>query len=225
MGGGLVCQKALRQMLLRFIGKANFFIALLLLLIILLISYPPPDQSALAAFFNTPPGCPTPCWQGIRPGVTTAQEAMDLLAAHPWVASVTATAGISDNPAHPANEGVIYWDWNGQQMPVLGAFSLGGSIDVRENHVRVIKMVTAVPFAEIWYALGWPDEGSLRPSRSFGELYDVHLALYKDRGMMVRSIIPQPISLYRYWNAQVEILIQTNLIADTRYRLPCWLAC
>ncbi len=212
-------------MLLRFVSKANFFITFLFMTIILLTANPLQPNPALVNFLAAPENCPNPCWQGIRPGVTVAQEAMDILQAHPWVNTVTVTAGISDNPSHPDNEGVIYWDWNGQQAPVLGVFSLGGSIDVRENTVRVIKMVTTVPFAEAWQALGWPDEGSLRPSRSFGELYDVHLALYKDEGIMLRSIIPQPITPYKYWNAQVEIHIQANLIADSRYRLPCWMAC
>ena len=39
-----------------------------------LIRAQPYDSGALAAFFAPPEGCPAPCWQGIRPGLTTASN-------------------------------------------------------------------------------------------------------------------------------------------------------
>src|SRR4051794_14630074 len=43
---------------------------------------------AWGGFLVPPKGCPMPCWQGIRPGVTTGEEAIAILQAHPWTRRV-----------------------------------------------------------------------------------------------------------------------------------------
>ncbi len=48
----------------------------------------PYDDSELRAFLTPPSGCAMPCFMGIRPGVTTADEAIAILEAHEWVSNV-----------------------------------------------------------------------------------------------------------------------------------------
>lgn len=44
----------------------------------------PYDDSERRAFLLPPAGCPAPCWQGIRPGVTTVEETITMLEAQHW---------------------------------------------------------------------------------------------------------------------------------------------
>ena len=41
----------------------------------------PYDDSELRAFLTPPEGCPAPCFMGIRPGVTTREEALTIFMA------------------------------------------------------------------------------------------------------------------------------------------------
>lgn len=66
----------------------------------------PYDDGGMAAAFNDP-GCPSPCFMGIQPGVTLFADAIAILEAHPWVASVR----ITDNSAE--------WTWSGSQPDFL----------------------------------------------------------------------------------------------------------
>lgn len=52
---------------------------LLFTLCIALIRVQPYDDSELRAFLTPPEGCPAPCFMGIRPGVTTMEEAVAIL--------------------------------------------------------------------------------------------------------------------------------------------------
>ncbi len=51
----------------------------LFLLPVLLIRAQPYDDGGLRAFLTPPEDCPAPCFMGIRPGVTTTEEALEIL--------------------------------------------------------------------------------------------------------------------------------------------------
>lgn len=52
--------------------------------------------------------CRPPCWEGITPGQTTAEEAVEILRRSP----IVATAEITTIPLHSEN-GVVEWSWAG----------------------------------------------------------------------------------------------------------------
>ena len=172
------------------------------------------DSDAVRAFLLS--DCAMPCWQGIRLGSSTLHEAVNVLNAHPWVVN------ISVDPNRADMEALIGWSWNGQQPKIIGPPILGGLAEVRRGQVQIIRMVTTIPFGEIWLALGKPDTGSVRPSQAFNREMDVHLAIYQDEGMIVRSLLPRPRRLWALWHAPVEIVFQANPLNDSPYRLPCW---
>ncbi|MBZ0294292.1 MAG: hypothetical protein K8L99_17140 [Anaerolineae bacterium] len=163
--------------------------------------------------------CELPCWQGITPGQTTTFEALNILQAHPWIANVSTAPGLRENPNREDSEGSITWDWSGQQPRSM---LVGGTINVRRNLVQSIQLVTMIPFGEIWLALGWPDRGSVQPSRAYSEEIDVHLAIYTDKGLTLRSIIPRPRQPWTFWHARVEMLFQARQASEAPYYLPCW---
>jgi hypothetical protein len=78
------------------------FLSILLALPVLLIRAQPYDDSELRAFLTPPEGCPAPCFMGIRPGVTTFDEAVTILEQHEWVNRVA----LSEFPT----QSFIVWD-------------------------------------------------------------------------------------------------------------------
>src|SRR4051812_45844003 len=71
----------------------RFYLRIMLILIIvftgalLLIHAQPYDDHELRELL-LPEGCPAPCFMGIRPGVTTADEAIKILESSEWAASI-----------------------------------------------------------------------------------------------------------------------------------------
>jgi hypothetical protein len=70
--------------------------------ILALIHAQPYDNSGLREFL-LPEGCPAPCFMGIRPGVTSATEAIRTLEISGWVSQLETTATS------------VSWSWNGKQ--------------------------------------------------------------------------------------------------------------
>ncbi len=209
-------------MLLRFAIKATFLVCAPLAALILLSVPTDQEPDIVQEFFDTPEDCAPPCWLGIRPGETDVDEALRTLRGHPWVRNVQTSFNIDLRIRQPIN-GYITWHWSIPELQHL--MPGGGWMDISRSQVRAVRLVTTATFGEMWLAIGQPDEGSLRPSGAFGELYAVHQAIYRERGLMLRSLVPYPIKMYPYWHGPVEVFIQANIARETRYRQPCWLAC
>lgn len=106
--------------------------------------------------------CPTPCWAGIQTGVTTWQEALAILEAHPWI-------GVVDSQLRPAHidepgyeRGIIIWLWSGTQ-PAWLATDQGSRLDIMGGLVSDITLFTRLPLADVWLALGPPEYAALLP--------------------------------------------------------------
>ncbi len=75
----------MRRPIIRSLCRAALLLSVVFLLPVLLIRAQPYDDSDLRAFLTPPEDCPAPCFMDIRPGMTTAEEAVSILDAHPWV--------------------------------------------------------------------------------------------------------------------------------------------
>src|SRR4051812_46421963 len=85
---------------------------------LLLIQAQPYDDHQLRDLL-IPDGCPAPCFMGIRPGMTTMQEARNILEASGWTDHVVLNSGINLT----ANDSFISvsWEWNDKRSPLLDA--------------------------------------------------------------------------------------------------------
>jgi hypothetical protein len=145
-----------------------------------------------------PTGCPMPCWQGIRPQITTQYEALAILRAHPWINAESVVQ----------SRARIEWSWNGAQPSFYTTrSSLQGRIIVEDGIVDTIMLRTLVRHGEARLLLGsptavqpyWAD----RRGMSFLEVYsDQALALWFD--------LPCPIRVYEYWGARVDVIIKQD---------------
>jgi hypothetical protein len=74
--------------LIRFHLKFALVITTLCTLTLAAIRAQPYDDSELRAFLLPPEGCAAPCFMGIRPGVTTGDEAIAILERTGWIAQM-----------------------------------------------------------------------------------------------------------------------------------------
>lgn len=58
-----------------------------------------------------PADCPAPCLIGIRPGVTTVEEAVKILEESEWVTNIQPKYTEFDRSEQNLSWGFIYWDW------------------------------------------------------------------------------------------------------------------
>jgi hypothetical protein len=209
-------------MVLRFIIPATVLICGLFTTASWLIISRPYDDRRLFHLLDLAADCPVPCWQGIYPGETTVRESLFILNRHDWVTDVRGTAGLDLATNHPA-EGRLSWEWHLADWEQIAPG--GGWLDISGGRVRAVRMLTDLTFGDLWLLLGTPDRGSARLSRAYQNRFVVHLAIYRDHGLMLRSIIPHPVRAWGYWHAPVEIVIPARLLDEPRYVAPCWLAC
>jgi hypothetical protein len=114
-----------------------------------LIRAQPYNDAELRDFLLPPERCPAPCWQGIRPGVTTVDEAVAILEATGWfnrfgAGSIFLTAG---------------WDQYGTLPPYVSADSPNGvTLEIVDNVIVSIFIETHIPVHRLRLLLGKPDE-------------------------------------------------------------------
>lgn len=120
-----------------------------------LIRAQPYDDSALRALLTPPEGCPAPCFMGIRPGVTTMEEALVILEESEWVAEIVYPN--NHNPTDKIN--LITWYWNRESSQFILPDS-GGNIITKVDHsvVDFIRINTSIPLAMIELLWGAPEE-------------------------------------------------------------------
>lgn len=146
----------------------------------------------------TPPNsCEAPCWQGIRPGETTADEAFDMLTANTWVMDVAATPG------------KLSWWWNGEQPGVYddsgrafhGRIELG-DVDGIETVVAIV-LETNVPYGDIALTLGDADGLTLYsvPETETTRSGVVQVANFEDNGIYAFTLLGCPLQVTDFWAA------------------------
>jgi hypothetical protein len=134
--------------------KLTFLLTLGFVLCIGLIRAQPYDDSQLRAFLTPPDGCLMPCFMGIRPGVTTAGEAMDLLEHHEAVQEV---ALLHNETTGEATD--ISWTWSDLQPGWLHPYPGDtASAVVQEGLITQISLSTLLPLGDIWAVWGAPTE-------------------------------------------------------------------
>jgi hypothetical protein len=117
----------------------------LCLLPVFLIRAQPDDDSDLRAFLTPPDNCPAPCFMGIRPGLTTVDEAMTILYEHPWVDTVIRLAEF--------DRLIVTWAAGSH---ALVDTDLLGRLRYSNGIIQDISVQTCVPLGHLWMAYGPP---------------------------------------------------------------------
>jgi hypothetical protein len=157
--------------------------------------------------------CVLPCFMGIDPGTTTADEARAILAGHPWVDTVF------------EHRNTISWTWSGLQPAFIDADDEGVLYLVNRSVVQEIELQTAIPQIELWTALGAPRAGYVE----YTPAAMAHHTAYD--GFLAVTFTPCPAQPQDLWGMPVELhlgaayrtpLITRSALINARVYLHTW---
>jgi hypothetical protein len=133
---------------------------------------------------------------GIRPGVTTVEEAIAILEAHEWVASVNIVPW-SDGRGISA----VRWSWS-PNKPIFVDDTYEGMLWVSINSIQDISIVTHSQLGEFWQLFDVPLEFHVFGDRETGIPSAGFYALYPGN-LVVSTFEPCPFKFI--WQAQTVI--------------------
>lgn len=191
---------------------------LLLGSLVILIHSQPFDDGGLSALI-TPMDCTAPCFLGIRPGITTAAEARDLLEKRglvsSWIEPLSPATQSTDDP----NFGLLRWRWSNQRPEMLTGTDASLLYDKSTGLVVTFGgMNTRIPLATLLLELGKPAMGYMsggindrdRPTFTYA-------AAYPDLHFDVVSYIQCPMTLRKLWESPITIQLANTIGENSRF--------
>ena len=170
---------------------------MLFTIVLFLIRAQPYDVHELRELL-LPVGCPAPCFMGIRPGMTTVDEAIGILKEHKWVEQVT------------VGEHAVVWLWNGVQPEFLynalfgTAGPFGGVLLISGETVRSVTLYSQFLPGDLYLALGQPNPIN-NVSVTSGDY--VHLtAPYESSVFTAATLIRCSVGGAAYWRSSENII-------------------
>lgn len=162
-----------------------------------LVNARPYTNAALVNFLAAPTTCVTPCWFGIRPGITGLSTLKNQLEGHDWIGEISFTA--TTDP----DSGFVVWDWRDAPAGLIDT-SRQGTAGVHEGLVTWLQIPTMFAFGDIWLTNGPPISGLTiairRPAR-----FVRHYAAYDSDLIQVRYTIPCAWSPADRWQTRVDL--------------------
>ena len=140
--------------------------------------------------------CPAPCWEGIRPGVTSKDEALPRLRAHPWVAQI-----IPDLYAD-YGEGWMHWRWSPDKPAFIPEENSNSLWVDNRNMVKNIEIRTTVPLGVMLLFLGDPDWSNVYP---LGDTLIQVNSAYVSRSFFILFQVSCTASIMEFWQTPVSI--------------------
>lgn len=132
--------------------------------------------------------CATPCLLGIRPGVTSANDAIDTLEAHAWSGHIEAASFES---------GVEFFTWSAQHPDVMASWEWA-SVGVENSVVKSVRLPTRLRLGDVLATYGAVEWWSLNGYEAYGT-YDGFVARFPIRELEYRTIsrwLWSPVTLY-----------------------------
>jgi hypothetical protein len=203
-------------------GVLRFALPLYLVFVALtvILHLRPYSDSALRALIVSSDNCAFPCWQGIRPGVTSGVEAVNILENHGWVDYVRVRGDFA-----AGKPGTITWTWSGTQPPLLRVD--GGRVLIIDNVVEYVRLSTTLGFGDIWLGFDRPNQGRFEgPSGSANRPEMFHQASYSGGTLLVESIVYCPVGFATVWNTPVIVELRQEIprVPWVDYKLARWVA-
>ncbi len=173
----------------------------------LLATHARPLDPALDGLLTQSPGCrPTSslCFMGLYPGVSTLDQAVAALNAHPWVGTVDTR-----------NQNMVSWTWSGQQPAFIDSGVPGSASERDYMHISLIRVKTRYSYGDIWLQLGTPTQGyAMR--QQYGFLHGVYYTRYS---LLAINVMQCPASVGDFWTLPVIIQFgDAYTMLDSHYR-------
>ncbi|NDJ59994.1 MAG: hypothetical protein GYB67_02650 [Chloroflexi bacterium] len=181
------------RLMLRRVLPAALMLAALLIAAVRLIPVRGDTAPDIRAILAPPDACAAPCWQGIQPGETSIDEAVALLAAHPWVAAI---APLPPGVAGTAHQYRLVW--SGAQPAYIDG-GRPGHIYGSDQGIEGVILWTTLRFGDLWMQLGPPDHGDIT-------LNDWQLVEYS--ALPISGLIE--LHCARFWEQRVRLEIRAH---------------
>jgi hypothetical protein len=176
--------------------------------LLLLIRAQPVDDWRLEQFFGQDTCASMPCWQGIRPGVTPAADAVDILKKHPWVGQVSDVNAVS----YGSDAGLVNWSWSSRYpFTTQPNTAQQGIMIVRGKIVEQLYITTDIPLGAFWLTLGHPSGGTIDyVSEASLLLRSDNMALFGQEGLLATARLYMNCeSIYAdVWHTPVSVWLQ-----------------
>lgn len=197
----------------RFYLRFAFSLFILLALPAMLLRTQHYDDRAIRQLLMTD-GCPAPCFLGIRPGITTASDAINLLRNNQWVQPETIAYTESDYG------GGAVWAWNQRASPLLGKRQ-SSLVTTRRNGVQIVDLLhvyTLVASGDAYLTLG---ASAYTATGDNGMHNEVYMAwFYPDQGISFWSDIICPTHNDHVWIKPIAIQFRQTMSRSDRTRVP-----
>jgi hypothetical protein len=223
----------------RFVVAARFLSAMFrlllrpILLLTLLAALPifairaqPYDDSELRAFLTPPEGCPAPCFMGIRPGVTTIEEAVAILEAHEWVTAIdehyVELMRLAAAYEPPSLKTLLSWEWS-TSKPAWVDSRRNSSLIIKSRRIEGVMIQTTIPLGDVLVTYGkpvsskllWTKNNFFRYSFAYDKWYPAYcMRIDADRivtpGQVMRPPVSMPFQRISFLNAHATMSLYTN---------------
>ncbi len=162
-----------------------------------------------------PEGCPAPCFMGIRPGVTTMDEAVVILEANSWVGEIRTRTG------------TIEWTWSNLSPKIVDRRYPGyvqhSNIPGEECCVGSLKFNSLFTLGDLYLLLGEPPRTNLVLAPAL--TYALVSISYVDQSIRLFTSVGCPINKQTFWRAQLETYIESKTLYNREGGLSAAIAC
>jgi len=180
---------------------------------VLLICAPRYDGSAVTSLFSAPCSLSMPCWQGIRPGTTTLNQALAILSTHPWIEQISEVN--SSLKSETSGTVLIYWRWSAAYPFSDGVRTSHqqGIVVTDQGIVRQIYLTTNIPLGDLWLALGGTDARTLNGLNDQLRLRIDNTALFVSDGIAATASLYSDCltDLSSFWQTPVYMWLRDSL--------------
>jgi len=186
--------------------------------LIFLLNSQPYQNNAVEELLATPAHCGTPCWAGIRPGVTSLNHAIDILRGHEWVTEIEFT------PTSAPGSGFLLWNWDDPPAHVIDPARQGAAA-VHQGIVTSLRIPTALALGDLWLANGQPERAVTHTARTT-QIRVRHFMIYDEQSVQWRSAIACPWHMQNFWLARLDLWLgRPSLVEMPLYNRPTRAAC
>jgi len=179
---------------------------LLLTALIAILSAPPAiSAEAMTTLFNPTAECPAPCMMGIALETTSAEDAVSILEAHPWVAAVTVQR-------YNDQINAISWEWNGEQPAFIDTRSPGVvMLNFTGKRITSITISTDMQLSDLWRMIGPPPKVTLYRDAGGTMTY---LGGYAHTRLHTYGVGDCPATANTFWRLKIQQLVWLSPYKD-----------
>lgn len=195
--------------MLRLYLRLTFPCLLLLLLLLILIRIQPYDDRPIRQLLQTD-GCPSPCFLSIRPGITTASDAIALLRDSQWVQPETIAYTESNYG------GGAVWLWNKWASPLLSTHP-SSFLTTPQNGIQIVDLIhitTLVASGDAYLTLGRSTYTAMGDTGMHDEVYMAWF--YPDQGISLWSDVACPTHSDHVWVSPIIVQFRITMSRSDR---------